>query len=508
MKSISFCFILIIAYYVSLFSQAKHDYIWMSGYGLLDPDPEFGISFMDFNNNNLTLYEKSLNIEFNVTDISVCNEAGQLIFYSNGCFVFNKEHKMMLNGDSLNYNEDWFIYCEFNDPYKYYLVNKGIIVLPKPGNSYIYYLFSNPKTVYPSPQNATSDALYASIIDMSLDNGLGGVTEKNIPVVNDFLFIGDLTAVKHANGEDWWVVVPRRGSNVYHRVLLTADGITSVDTQAVGMEVSFYGTGSGQAVFSPDGTKYARYNEKSQVILYDFDGQSGLLSNYRQFTIRDTASLGGIAFSPNNRFLYVSSLFELYQFDLAAPDIQASKVLIASWDGFRILGIPTLFFNMQLGPDCRIYMIAPNSVPYLHVIHHPDYPGTACGFEQHGLRLPTWNAFSQPNFPNYRLGTPYPVCDSSIVLSGGPGIFQPVEAVKVYPNPAVEEVHLEFALPPAKAGEWVLYDAFGRAALREKVLPGQQAYTFSLAGLPPGLYFWTGIVEGRNAESGKLIISK
>jgi hypothetical protein len=46
----------------------------------------------------------------------------------------------------------------------------------------------------------------------------------------------------------------------------------------------------------------------------------------------------------------------------------------------------------------------PNGVRYLHVINNPDLPCPACNIEQHGVHLPTYNAASLPNFPNYRLG--------------------------------------------------------------------------------------------------------
>ena len=40
----------------------------------------------------------------------------------------------------------------------------------------------------------------------------------------------------------------------------------------------------------------------------------------------------GVAFSPNGRFLYVSTDLDVYQFDTEADDIAASEVHIAQWD--------------------------------------------------------------------------------------------------------------------------------------------------------------------------------
>ena len=38
------------------------------------------------------------------------------------------------------------------------------------------------------------------------------------------------------------------------------------------------------------------------------------------------------------------------------------------------------------------------------VIHQPNLPYPDCMVEQHGIKLPTYNSASLPNFPNYRLG--------------------------------------------------------------------------------------------------------
>jgi Secretion system C-terminal sorting domain len=146
-----------------------------------------------------------------------------------------------------------------------------------------------------------------------------------------------------------------------------------------------------------------------------------------------------------------------------------------------------------------------NSAKHLHIIRYPDNPGLACGFEQRGVPLPAVNNFSQPNFPNYRLGTPYPLCDSSIVV-GAPLVFQPQGEVRVYPNPAGGEVHI--ALPAAMSGEWVLFNQLGRVVRREVLPPGQLELSVMLNGVSPGLYFWQVRAEGRQVGSGKLIVSE
>ena len=252
---------------------------------------------------------------------------------------------------------------------------------------------------------------YYSLINMAQNEGLGKVMSKNQVVIDDDLHKGKIVATKHANGRDWWALVRRYGTNEYYKISINPSGVFSGEIIVMGNPIP--SNSIGQAVFSPDGSKYANVHvtgsagDPIYVSIYDFDRCSGELSNPIQFTYADTASCGGIAISPNNRFLYVSSFKYVYQYDLEAEDIEASRITVAVWDGYIEPGsniMATTFYLMQLAPDGRIYINSNNSAKHLHVIEHPDSLGLACGLCQHCFELPSVNSFSLPNFPNYRLG--------------------------------------------------------------------------------------------------------
>src|SRR5690606_1739043 len=114
--------------------------------------------------------------------------------------------------------------------------------------------------------------------------------------------------------------------------------------------------------------------------VYDFDRCTGLMSNPTQFVYGDSAWSGGVAISPNSRYLYVSHYNYIFQFDLWADDLLSSKDTVAIYDGYLVeitptSQLPTRFFLMQLGPDGRIYINCPAGVNVLHVIENPDLPG-------------------------------------------------------------------------------------------------------------------------------------
>ncbi len=60
--------------------------------------------------------------------------------------------------------------------------------------------------------------------------------------------------------------------------------------------------GAGQVMFSPDGSRYIRYNPKNKIRMFDFDRSTGLLSNCQNIDV-DFGDFdpfdGGMAISPS-----------------------------------------------------------------------------------------------------------------------------------------------------------------------------------------------------------------
>ncbi len=374
--------------------------------------------------------------------------------------------------------------------------------MPRKDN--IYNLFHlGMKRVTTPEYDVYANRLYYSKVDMVQNGGKGKVVEKNKLIVEDTFQSGDLTVVKHENLQDWWVIVPKRIANKYFKVLSTISGDMIVSEQIIGDSTLFSSDGGSQAVFSPDGKKYMRYIPKQGTMLFDFDRETGELSNYLHLPDPgDSAFGGGIAVSPNSRFLYISTQIKFYQYDLQSSDINASRVLLGEYDGFSS-PFETYFFKCQLAPDCKIYCNCLNSCNVLHVVNHPDEPGLACDFVQHGVQLATSNALSLPNFPNYRLGSGQPVCTPTAA-----GEVAAVVGVKVWPNPASDGVSVSLGEAVHAPMVWSLYDQLGREVRRAVLSAGQQEVQVSVAGLVAGLYFWSIKGEGFVVGSGKLIIQR
>ena len=486
----------------------KHDYIWMLGYNSNATSEYPGVEGIKVNFNILPPsfdYEVT-NMNILSSNATISDSLGNFLFYTNGCFIAGAGHELMENGDNLNPGEVHDIQCE----YGYTAGTQSCLILPNPGNSFQYYLLHKHIIYEYEPEfDVVTDILYYSLIDMSLNGGKGSIIQKNVPLIQERLTYGQLTAVKHANGKDWWVVTAADHSNKYYKLLLTDLGINYFGTQEIGTESSQSGSGGGQAVFSADGAKFARYSAPDGVFMFNFDRQTGILSEFNLLPVEGESVGSGVAVSPDSRYLYVSTKDTLFQFDLEAEDIFSSGEIVGIYDGFQS-PFPTTFHNAQLAPDCKIYINSFSTVDVLHVIHNPDEPGLACNFEQHAVQLPFNEGRSLPHFPNYRLGplvegeTPPPPCEP--VVSTEEEALPIRQKAYVFPNPAPGYFKVVFEQALRRPGRVVLYNGLGQVALEEVLGVGSREFRLEVGDVPLGLYFYSVFLEGELVRGGKLVV--
>ncbi|MBI5916966.1 MAG: PKD domain-containing protein [Bacteroidetes bacterium] len=299
-----------------------------------------------------------------------------------------------------------------------------MISIPDPANDQQYFLLHiNADNAYtPLEYTLYGSHLFYSKIDMAQNGGLGKMVGKNQVVIADSLTAGALTAVRHANGRDWWVLVFKFWSKKYYRVLVSDNGVEVLDQQQI--DVPIQKGQFGQFVFSPDGNKFAvastawDQQQRHWIETFDFDRCSGLLSNrkrvycskrfdYNGILTSDHAQ--GLAFSPNSRFLYLYFFKKAYQVDTWASNPQQTLALLGNYDGFTIDAPPDIYTHSyfglaQLAPDGRIYTNTTQQTPYFHTTEQPNNQGLGAKFTQHSFELEGYNLGHIPNHPNYRLG--------------------------------------------------------------------------------------------------------
>ncbi len=472
MKVVFLCLILVLSE-VFCFAQGI-DNLWMMGYN----NAGGGFSF-DFSSGVRNIYASPRQMNFTMTSLTYCDTLGEVLFYTNGVYVANSQGDTMINGSGLSPS-----YYTDVVGWNGLFIPQAALAIPWPGSPSKYFLFHN--TVDDSV--AYSYRMYYSEIDMSLNSGLGTVVNKNNVLVSDTLMYGHLTAVKHANGRDWWVVFHGGKNDKYYIYLVDPAGIHLHNVQQIGGNIFAQ---QGQVCFSPDGSRYALYDHRNDLHLLDFDRCSGTFSNHLQVAIDDSAHAGGVAFSANSQVLYVSSTKYVYQFDLTSANIASTQTTVAVWDTFYSPNPPaaTTFYLAQLAPDNKIYISSSNGVLSMHVIEYPDSLGLSCNVCQHCIALPAVNFTTIPNHPNYHLGAlGLSICDS---LPTGIGVvaISNKEGYTIFPNPVRDILYVRRP-PSSNPEEIIIYNSMLQALILPITLINQGEYSeVNTSSLVSGVYF-------------------
>lgn len=468
------------------YGQIKGDYIWLGGYQLNDEEGRKGYE-MNFDEKNMEPKQIEFSLGFSGNNTSICDNDGKLLFYTNGCAMMNRNHEVMPNGDSINVGQ-WFdlIWKDCNYGYPGF---QNSIILKDPKKEDGYYLIHT--TVIYFPLVADSAQLNYTYIDMSLDGGKGDVVEKNVEIYNrhDFIF-SYLTAIQDYN-KNWWIIIPKIGTK-YLTFQLGLDGINLISEQETFQNFSREKSSSaGTAKFSPDGTKYALYNYNDQLHIYDFDRETGILSNHQKIEIyhpdsidRSLPLFSSVEWSPNGRFVYCASYLKLHQVDTWEDDPQDGVRHIADYDG-TLNPFPNELFLMAQGPDCRIYMTPKNGSYSLHVINKPDELGTACDFVQNGIKLPNSNSGTLPNFPRFRVDE-VDKCDPTITSIFGDDVYFRKD-IHIYPNPSTGIFRV--MMPEAFiSGTLVVTNIHGQILVQKSVENVSVSQEIDITTLPSGVY--------------------
>lgn len=348
----------------------------------------FGFSnWMDFNTDPISIGAvPNFNFFGERNTVSMSDEEGNLLFYSDGFSIFDKNHNLMPNG-SISANN---------------AATHPIFAIPKPGSDQSYYLIIN--------SNGFAGSFLTWIeIDLTLNGGLGDV----VPNVGEILLdnpTGKITAVLHSNLTDIWVVSHELDSNNFHAWLATESGISIIPIISdIGSDIltSDFESQNGQIKTSHSGNQIVVANRGINTVeIFNFDRGSGIL--YNPIILANFFGPYGIEFSPNGRYLYVSQdglnfQQELIQFDLFFTDI--NDIINSA----QVIGNPSTFGGagaLQLAPDGKIYISNPFDFT-LGIINEPDVGGINADFEAFGVFLNSGEIlFGLPSFFHKYFQTP------------------------------------------------------------------------------------------------------
>ncbi len=344
MKTKVTIFLLVFFSFQSLFAQKQTNF-WYFGM----------MAGMDFTSGSPVALTNG-NIITNEGTAVMSDSLGNLLFYTDGVQVWNKNNGQMPNGFGLAGDYS----------------TTQIMIVPHPGNANLYYIFT-------LDDEGGPDGFNYSVVDMSMQSGNGDVTLKN-----NFLqstMTEKLAAVYHCNGHDIWLMAHDLATNDFIAYLVTDAGVSSVPV--ISSTGIMHNDVHGQMKFNSNGTKIAcaiGYQDTVQV--FDFDNQTGIVSMPLSLALFNVVY--GLEFSPDNSKLYgtyynVGGVSTLYQFDLAAANIQTS--LIALHNEFD-----PILYGLQLGPDNKVY-VTKEITPYVGAINSPNVAGVGCNYMDNAVFL-------------------------------------------------------------------------------------------------------------------------
>ncbi|MGZ4090739.1 MAG: T9SS type A sorting domain-containing protein [Bacteroidia bacterium] len=300
---------------------------------------------------------------------SISDTQGNLLFYTDGVTVWNKNHSQMPNGFGLT---------------GHISAGQCALILPYPCNDNKYIIFH--VTEYSSP-----GYLSYTIVDMTLNNGFGDVvtTQKNVSLGTGWT--EKLCAYYNASSNFYWLFSHKWNSNQFVGFKIDASGIA---TQSVVSSVgsilncgSYGGThdAMGQLTISPDGSKIANaLTCQDQFEVFDLNISTGIVSN--AMLLPGAGNAWGVAFSPDSKKIYVDGLFgqTIYQFDLSSGN--QSTIISTQYPVYTASNSGYNFGYMEMGPDSLVYIAKPGSNS-LTVISNPNNSGAACNFSLAGPSL-------------------------------------------------------------------------------------------------------------------------
>lgn len=478
----------------------NYDAQWPFGYGNNLPNG-FGISALNFRNNVVTidLIGGIDSFELGSRGSFICGRDGEIELLTNNCRILDKDFKTIEYGRDINPGEINRSYCYTS--HGFYPIYQAAVLLPDLDIDSVKYLVHADGEIWDQEQDVVSRNLYLSSIVERNDGTFYLKETRNLLNINTIT--GRITAGLNREGNKWWTWTVGYNTNKFYKFLVGGEtGVEGPIIQQIGPRLATRDLDIGQSSFSPDGTMLAINSERYGVLLYDFDNETGELSNHRAIVYPNMETGKGLCFSPDSRFIYLTTAMDVYQVDLWENN---EINHIGTYFSFAEDGWPVGLGYMFIGPDCRIYVSLSATTYYLHTIHHPNRKGMECDFAERAIRTPTKIPFHLPNMPMYRFGG---ACDSTIRWSiTGVDAVEFEDQLHLYPNPTSTSFTLQ--LPENLQAESLRIISTTSAVLKtQKIKAGEKIIEVPTVNLPAGVYFLQLRTEGGAVITERFVVAR
>jgi gliding motility-associated-like protein len=268
---------------------------------------------------------------------------------------------------------------------------QGALIVPFPEDEQRFYLFTLDELEIDPNNPIPDDGLRYSVVDMSLNGGLGDVqvTTMNTQLATDLT--EKLIVIRSTEIQGFWVIAHKKNVNEFLAWKIDACGISEQPViSAVGsfFLVAAFGATEGwmgAMDASPDGNRIGMPVDWSDRLeFFDFNKTTGVVSNPLTVNVVDDSNPPflrkyGACFSPDGSKFYYTNINSVYQLNLGnytSAAIASSNTLIYS---------PTLEPNnypclqIEQAPNNKLYVAIGNS-GRLDEISNPNSLGLGCDY--------------------------------------------------------------------------------------------------------------------------------
>jgi len=378
--------------FVSLFSNAqKEAAIWSVGSGLQFNFQSGKIEYSSFNGNN----------EVNST---ICDKEGNLVLYTNGRTVWNRNNEILVNGEELIYRD---AFAE-NSP----------IFIPNPKKDGWYFLIYD-EDYHTHADFKIKNTLFYAEIDAKAYAGRGEIVRKKIKIHDNYHFGPTISGF--CENSYYWLVIDRNENDTfvkYDRIYFYKIDENGVNlTPKINCDLAI--GSSGGYKFSPNGDKFyfAYSTSVLQPSIADFNFKTGEMYNIRGVPYKVNYN---VEFSPNSQLLYFFSNANLIQLDVASSGISYSADTILSLASSADNSNPGE--NLQLASDGKIYFSyfdVNNKKTKIGVINEPNKKGSACDVKTDIFTIKFYN-FKLPKFVTSFFRDKHPEMQQEVFPKAGP----------------------------------------------------------------------------------------
>ena len=316
---------------------------------------------------------------------SISNSNGDLQFYTDGSTVFDSSGNNMNNGTGLFGNSS---------------SSQSAIIVPKPKDSSIYYIFT-----VGNQNGANNKGVMYSIVDMSLNGGVGEITSKNNALNSSENAREKITSVRGAACNTFWLITSDR--NNFYTYLIDENGVQNSAT--IFRHNKNLNSLRGYLKISPDGKTLVNASASSGTYIFDFNPATGEISGGDEI-IGVSNSGYGVEFSRNGKKLYISSgtYSQINPFTGVRNTAKFANITQFSLESNNILDINNSAVEvyrtntgyrgaLQLASNGKIYY-ARSRTNFLGIINAPEKEAANINFVENGVSLGQLSTEGLPPF--------------------------------------------------------------------------------------------------------------